>query len=41
MMTADELRARVGGVRVFARIRPEQKLALVDAFHVRAAMSSP
>ena len=31
-MTADELRARVGGVRVFARIRPEQKLALVDAF---------
>ncbi len=31
-MSAADLQARVGAVRVFARIRPEQKLALVTAF---------
>ena len=31
-LAADELRARLAAVRVFARVRPEQKLALVEGF---------
>lgn len=34
-LAPDELAARISGTRVFARVKPEQKLALVDAFKSR------
>ncbi len=38
-LTAEELTARLATVRAFARVKPDQKLALVEAFK-RAAKSS-
>lgn len=35
VLTAEELTARLATVRIFARVKPDQKLALVEAFKAR------